>query len=121
MVLNVGLSIALVWPLGIAGVFWATLASFAVTTPWYVVEVCHQLGVSPRLAVRRAIAPVAIPMVAEAIVLGAVAALIGPSSARLVVGAVVGGGVFIAAASRTSFRHGELGELWRALRGRASR
>lgn len=119
MVVNVGLSIGLVWPLGVAGVFWATLISFAVTTPWYVVAVCRQLGLTPRLAVRRAILPVLLPIAAEGLALGTVTALIGSPSVKVIVGVVLGGGAFVIVASRVSFRRGELAELWHGLRGQA--
>lgn len=116
VVVDLVASVALVYPLGVAGVFWGTLAAAAVTTPWITVAACRQCGTDLRRLFAEAVAPAIVPVLAELAVLGVVDGLrLGPT-ATLAIGVPLGTAVVMAATLRWALPARELAGLWRSLR-----
>jgi O-antigen/teichoic acid export membrane protein len=117
VLVNLVLSVVLVYPLGISGVFLATVISFAVNVPWQVIAVCRDLDVRPFAFFRQVIPGVILPLLIEAAICEMiVVAHINPI-ATLIIAATVGGGAYTAAALRWAVRPEEIRDLWRGLRG----
>ncbi|HLX87660.1 MAG TPA: polysaccharide biosynthesis C-terminal domain-containing protein, partial [Acidimicrobiales bacterium] len=118
VLVDLGASVALVYPLGVAGVFWGTLVSLGVTTPWLAVAACRYCGTDLRHFLVSAVFPPAIPALAEVAVLGVVVALgMGPSE-TLAIGVPLGAAVVVATTLRWTLPRRELAGLFRSLRGR---
>ena len=117
VVVDLGASVALVYPLGVAGVFWGTLAAVAVTTPWITIAACRQCGIDLRRFLTEAVVPAAVPVLAELVVLGVVDALGLSPVATLAIGVPLGAAVVAAATLRWAVPARELAGLWRSLRG----
>ena len=117
VVVDLAASVALVFPLGVAGVFWGTLAAAAVTTPWIIVAACRHCDIDVRRFLAEAVAPAAVPVLAELAVLGVVDALGFRPVVTLVIGVPLGAAVVIVATLRWGLPARELAGLWRSLRG----
>jgi len=116
VVVDLGVSIALVHPLGVAGVFWGTVAAVGVTTPWITVAGCRYCGTDLRTFFNEAVLPMVVPVLVELAVLGVVIALgLGPA-ATLAIGVPLGTAA-VAVTVRRALPRGEMAELWRVMRG----
>ena len=120
VIVNLILSILLVYPLGIRGVFLATVISFAVNVPWQVIAVCRDLDVKPLELVRRVIPGVIFPLALEAAICETILIAHLNAIATVVIAATVGGGAYTIAALRWAVRPDELRDLWKGLRGGAT-
>lgn len=116
VLVDLAVSVVLVHPLGVAGVFVGTLVSYLVTTPWLIGAACRRLGIHAAELVREAVVPVLPPLVALAVVLAAVTVAGTGPGVRVGVGAGVGLVVLVVAAWRWSVPSGELGDLVAAIR-----
>lgn len=119
VIVNLAASVALVYPLGVAGVFWGTLIAAAVTTPWIVVAACRYCDTHPRQFLAKAVAPPLVPLLAELAVLGFVDALGLRPAATLALGVPLGAVVAVGATLRWALPAGEVAGLWRSLRSGA--
>jgi O-antigen/teichoic acid export membrane protein len=119
VVVNLAASVALVYPLGVAGVFWGTLVAAAVTTPWIIAAACRHCDTHFRRFLSEAVAPAVPPVVAELAVLGLVDALGLRPAPTLAIGVPLGAAVAAAATLRWAMPAREVAGLWRALRGGA--
>lgn len=111
VLIDFAVSVALVHPLGVTGVFVGTLVSYLVTTPWLLGASCRRLGITVPSLVREAVVPALPPLLVLGVVLGAVTAAGGPPAVRVGVGAGLGLVALVGAAWRWSVPAGELGEL----------
>ena len=119
---DLAVSVALVQPLGVAGVFWGTVAASAVTTPWITTAACRHCGIRLRQFMNEAVARAAVPVIAELAALGVVDALRLSASVTLAIGVPLGISVVAAVGLRSALPRQELAGLWRDLRsGRAAR
>lgn len=116
VVVNLGLSIALVFPLGIDGVFWATLISFLITTPWIVVSVCRDSDVAPAEFLRTSVLPTAVPLAAEGVACAAVVLLGLRPLGTVILGGACGAVAYSLTALKFSFAPGEIKDLRRGLK-----
>jgi O-antigen/teichoic acid export membrane protein len=112
---DLGLSIWLVHPLGIAGVFWGTVGGSLIMVPWLISAVGRQLSVGTGEFLRASVFPLAAPIIVEVIVCAVVVNLGFSPALSLLVGAVAGGSAYVACAWRWALRPNEVQELWRTL------
>jgi len=116
VVVDLGASVALVYPLGVAGVFWGTLAAVAVTTPWITIAACRLCDTDLRRFLAEAVVPAVIPVLAELAVLGVVDSLGLRPVPTVAIGVPLGAAVVVVATLRWALPARELAGLWRAMR-----
>lgn len=119
VIVNLGLSIALVHVVGIVGVFIATAIGAIILIPLLGRPFLRSVDITAGDFVRTSIRPVAVPVVLQVVVAAAVLALpLGPWP-TVILGAGLGLAVFIAAATKWSMAPGELAEISSLLRRRS--
>jgi len=118
VVVDLSMSVALVFPLGISGVFWGTICGNLVTVPLILAPTARHLGLEPRRVFTRSTGPVLPALVLEAIGCGIGLAL-GPTAlSRLLIGVVLGGAGAAFGILRWGLHAGELRRFWEALSSR---
>ncbi len=108
---NLGASIVLVLLIGVAGAFLGTLVGTAILIVPVMRSVLHEVAGTAREFVSRCLAPALIPALLLVVTLVVVLLVGWGAIATLVIGAVVGGGVFCAAALCWSLQPDERREL----------
>ena len=108
---NLGASIVLVLVIGVAGAFVGTLVGTAILIVPLMRSALEEVGGTAREFVTRCLAPALVPALLLVAVLVVVLIARWGAITTLVIGAVVGGGVFCAAALRWSLQPAERREL----------
>jgi len=118
VLVDLGLSLWLVHPLGVVGVFWGTVAGSAFIVPALLIALDRHVALPVGSVLRAAMLPLVVPVALEVLVCAVVANLGLAPLPTLALGVPLGGGVFALAAWRWSLHRGELRDLWTSMRSR---
>jgi O-antigen/teichoic acid export membrane protein len=116
---DLAVSVALVHPLGISGVFWGTVCGSLVTVPWIFGSTARLVDrPAARLFVESAV-PTLMALLLEVVGISAALITFDRPLERLLVGAALGGAGAAFGIARWGCRPGELRNLWRTVASRS--